>query len=52
MSIFFIDAEKDIDGNEYFNKFDFAKFIDGSSDTPEDTKQRVRIAINKDLTNA
>lgn len=46
MSIFYINAEKDYDGTEWQDKYDFAKFIDGTSDVPEETKQRVRIAIN------
>ena len=49
MSIFYVNNEKDVEGNEYFDKFDLGKFIDGHSDAPEDAKQRVRIAINKDL---
>lgn len=44
MSIFFINAEKDVQGNEWFNKYDFSKFVDSNSDTPEETLERIRIA--------
>ena len=46
MSIFYVDQEKNFEGQEFFNKYDFAKFIDGTSDVPEVTMQRVRIAVN------
>lgn len=48
MSIFYIDAEKTVEGQEYFDKYDLGKFIDGKSDVPEETKQRIRIAINQE----
>lgn len=46
MSIFYVNQEKSIDGSEFFDKYDFAKFIDGKSDVPEETKTRVRLAIS------
>lgn len=46
MSIFYVNAEKDVEGNEYFDKFDFSKFVDGKSDTPEDTKLRIRKVVS------
>lgn len=45
MSIFYINEEKDVEGKEFFDKYDFAKFIDGKSDVPEDTKERIRKVI-------
>lgn len=50
MSIFYINAEKNIDGQEWLDKYDLGKFIDGTSDVPEDTKQRVRLAVNMNAT--
>lgn len=47
MSIFYINAEKDVEGKEYFNKYDLGKFIDQTSDVPAETKQRVRIVVNQ-----
>lgn len=47
MSIFFINDEKDIEGKEYLDKYDLGKFIDGTSDVPEETKQRIRIVVNQ-----
>lgn len=49
MTIFYIKAEKDYEGNEYFNKYDLAKFIDGTSDTPAITKERVRKVVNTEV---
>ena len=48
MSIFYINAEKDLEGKEFQDKYDFAKFIDMTSDVPAETKQRVRTVINQD----
>lgn len=48
MSVFYINNEKDKEGAEYKDKYDLAKFIDGRSDTPAETKQRIRIAISKE----
>ena len=48
MSIFFINAEKDVEGKEYFDKYDFGKFVDGKSDKPVETKARIRKAINQE----
>ena len=45
MSIFYLNDEKNIEGQEFLDKYDLAKFIDGNSDSPEDTKLRVRKAI-------
>lgn len=50
MSIFYINAEKDVEGNEYFDKYDLAKFIDMTSDVPAETKQRVRTVIKQENT--
>lgn len=50
MSIFYINEEKTVEGQEYFDKYDLAKFIDGKSDVPAETKQRIRIAINQQET--
>lgn len=46
MSIFYINQQKNFSGQELFDKYDFAKFVDGTSDVPEVTMQRVRIAVN------
>lgn len=48
MTIFYINDEKTVEGKEFFDKYDLAKFIDGVSDVPEDTKQRVRIVVSQD----
>lgn len=45
MSIFYVNDNKS-ENVEFKDKYDLAKFIDGASDTPEDTKQRIRIAVN------
>lgn len=50
MSIFYINAEKTVDGQEWLSKYDFGKFVDGTSDVPAETMQRVRIAVNMDTT--
>lgn len=47
MTVFYINAEKDISGKEFMDKYDFAKFIDMTSDVPEDIKERVKIVIQK-----
>ena len=47
MSIFYINAEKNVDSKEYFNKYDLGKFIDQTSDVPAETKQRVRLVVNQ-----
>lgn len=48
MTIFYINNEKDIYGKEYFDKYDFAKFIDGNSDVPEETKKRIKKTIGQE----
>jgi hypothetical protein len=50
MSIFYINAEKTADGQEFTDKYDLAKFIDGSSDVPDDTKKRIKIVTNQEIT--
>lgn len=48
MTIFYINSEKSVDGAEYLDKYDFAKFIDGKSDVPEDTKLRIRKVVTQE----
>lgn len=47
MTVFYINNNKS-ENKEFEDKYDLAKFIDGKSDTPEDTKQRIRIAVNQE----
>lgn len=47
MSIFYINNNKN-EKQEFEDKYDLAKFIDGKSDTPEETKQRIRIAMTQE----
>lgn len=47
MSIFYVNVEKDVDGNEFFDKYDLAKFIEGHSDIPEEIKEKVKIATGE-----
>jgi len=47
MTVFYINNNK-TEKEEFLDKYDLAKFIDGKSDTPEDTKQRIRIAVNQE----
>lgn len=49
MTIFYVNNDKS-ENQEFIDKYDLAKFIDGASDTPEDTKQRIRIVVNKEKT--
>lgn len=44
MTVFYINQEKSIK-SEWIDKFDFGKFIDGKSDVPADTKQKIKKAI-------
>lgn len=46
MTIFYVNDEKNVEGKEYFDKYDLAKFIEGESDTPAITKERVRKAVD------
>ena len=46
MSIFYMNAQKTVDGQEFLYKYDLSKFIDGTSDVPEETKLRVRTAVD------
>lgn len=46
MTIFYVDEDKD-KNQEFTDKFDFAKFIDGRSDVPEDTKLKIKKAIGQ-----
>lgn len=46
MTIFYINNNK-TETQEYLDKYDLAKFIDGKSSTPEETKQRIKIAVNQ-----
>lgn len=45
MTVFYINNEKTEQGETYMNKYDFAKFIEGKSDTPEVTMERIRKII-------
>lgn len=46
MSIFYLDNEKNAN-RDFQDKFDLAKFIDGKSDTPEETKERIRKVVQE-----
>lgn len=46
MTVFYIDNDKN-KNQEYEDKFDFAKFIDGRSKVPEDTKLKIKKAIGQ-----
>lgn len=46
MTIFYMNAEKTVEGQEFLHKYDLGKFIDGTSDVPEETKLRVRTAVD------
>lgn len=46
MTIFYMNAEKTVEGQEWLKKYDLSKFIDGTSDVPEETKLRVRTAVD------
>lgn len=46
MTIFYMNAEKTVEGQEWLKKYDLGKFIDGTSDVPEETKLRVRTAVD------
>ena len=47
MTIFYINNDKN-ENEEFNDKYDLAKFIDGNSNVPEDTKQRVRLVVNQE----
>lgn len=47
MTVFYINAEKEQD-LEYQDKYDFAKFIDGKSDVPTETKLKIKKAIGQE----
>lgn len=49
MTVFYVNDEKS-KNKEFEDKYDLAKFIDGKSDTPEETKQRIRIVVDKEKT--
>lgn len=44
MTVFYINTEKG-KNEDWEDKFDFGKFIDGKSDVPEDTKLKIKKAI-------
>lgn len=46
MTIFYMNTEKTVEGQEWLKKYDLSKFIDGTSDVPEETKLRVRTAVD------
>ena len=46
MTVFYINAEKE-QGIEFQDKYDFAKFIDGKSDVPAETKLKIKKVIGQ-----
>lgn len=46
MTVFYINADKE-QNLEFQDKFDFAKFIDGKSDVPAETKLKIKKAIGQ-----
>lgn len=46
MSIFYINDEK-TDKKDFTDKYDFAKFIEGKSDVPEETLDRIRKVVTR-----
>lgn len=44
MSIFYINNDKTED-TEFIDKYDFAKFLDGASNVPVDSKEKTKITV-------